>query len=194
MEAVERRSMIRFLSLKGCTPKESFDELKEVYGDDVASYDVVKHWYRQFKCGRTSVETIPTAGRRHSAIDDDAVHKVEAAILKARCITIRQVAPEVKISVGSMEKNHSRPFALAEAVCTMDFPDARTFSETERSQLPPGSFGNVPRKRGRFFEGIITEDETGALTRVLRLKSSRSNGSITHHLLRRLLSNPQQAR
>ncbi|XP_014782283.1 protein GVQW3-like [Octopus bimaculoides] len=104
MEGVEYRSVIRFLYLKGHTPKETFDEMEEVYGDDALSYNVVKHWYRQFKCGRTSVETASILGRPHSAIDDDTIYKVEATILENHCITIRQVTQEVKIRVGSVEK------------------------------------------------------------------------------------------
>ena len=31
--------------------------MKVVYGEDAPSYEYVKHWHRQFKCGRTYVET-----------------------------------------------------------------------------------------------------------------------------------------
>ena len=34
MEPVECRAVIQFLYLKGRTPKETFDEMKETYGDD----------------------------------------------------------------------------------------------------------------------------------------------------------------
>ena len=43
MKSVEARAVIRFLYLKGRTPKETFDEMKETYGDDAPTYDVVKH-------------------------------------------------------------------------------------------------------------------------------------------------------
>ncbi|XP_029646598.1 uncharacterized protein LOC115220588 [Octopus sinensis] len=108
MEAAECRSVIRFLYLKGQTPKETFDAMKNVYGHDAPSYDVVKHWHRQFKCGRTSVETALIPGRPHSAIDNGTIHNVEAVILDDRRISIRQIAQEMKISVGSVKnkKNH----------------------------------------------------------------------------------------
>ena len=57
MEPVECRAVIRFLYLKGRTPQETFDEMKETYGDDAPSYDLVKRWHREFKHGRKSVET-----------------------------------------------------------------------------------------------------------------------------------------
>ena len=61
-------------------PKETSDEMKETYGDDALSYDVVKHWYRQFECGRTSVEMAPIPEHPHFAIDEDTIHQVEATI------------------------------------------------------------------------------------------------------------------
>lgn len=113
MDAVEYRAVIKFLYLKGRTPRETFDEIKEVYGEDSPSYDVVKNWHRQFKCGRTSVETAPIAGRPHSAIDEHTIQQVEAAILENRRVTVRDLAQNVKISVASVEKNHSGPSSYA---------------------------------------------------------------------------------
>ncbi len=46
MDSVEARAVIRFLYLKGRTRKETFDEMKETYGDDAPTYGVVKHWHR----------------------------------------------------------------------------------------------------------------------------------------------------
>ena len=74
MEPNEYRAVIRFLYLKGCTPKVAFDEIKTVYGEYTPSYDV-KHWHSEFKCGHTSVETVPIPGRPQSAIDDATIQQ-----------------------------------------------------------------------------------------------------------------------
>lgn len=62
MEAVKYNLVITFLSLKSCTPKNTFDEMKEVYIDDALSYDTPKHWHYQFKWGWSSLETAPIFG------------------------------------------------------------------------------------------------------------------------------------
>ena len=98
MEPVECRAVIRFLYLKGRTPKETFDEMKETYGDDAPSYDLVKRWHCEFKHGRKSVETAPGPGRPSSAIDEASFRQVAAAISEDRRITVRKIAQEVKIS------------------------------------------------------------------------------------------------
>ena len=72
-QPVEYKAVIRLLYLNGSTPKEALDEMKVVYREDVLSYDVVKHWHGQFKCRRTSVETVPIPGHPLSAIDDAPV-------------------------------------------------------------------------------------------------------------------------
>ena len=104
MEPVEYCTIIRFLYLKGCTPKEAFDEIKTVYGEDALPYDVVKHWHHQFKCGRISVEMVPIPWRPQSAIDDATIQQIETAIMEDHRVTVHQLAHEVKISVGNMEK------------------------------------------------------------------------------------------
>ena len=43
IESVEYRAVMRLLYLKDSTPKEVLDEMKAVYGEDIPSYDVVKH-------------------------------------------------------------------------------------------------------------------------------------------------------
>ena len=66
IESVEYRPVMRLLYLKDSTPKEVLDDMKAVYGEDVPSYDVVKHWHGQVggqvMCGRTSVKTVPIPG------------------------------------------------------------------------------------------------------------------------------------
>ena len=71
------------LYLKGSTPKEALDEMKVGYGVDTMSYDGVKHWHGQFKCGRTSVETVPIPGH-------PTIQQVETAILENHRVTVRQ--------------------------------------------------------------------------------------------------------
>ncbi|XP_014786685.1 uncharacterized protein LOC106881013 [Octopus bimaculoides] len=99
LEAVECRPVIKFLYLKGHTPKETFDEMK-VHGDNAPSYDIVKYWHHHVKCGWTLVEIAPIPGRPHSAIDDNTIHKVEATILEDRHMATWQLAQEVKTNVG----------------------------------------------------------------------------------------------
>ena len=66
------------------------------YGEDVPSFDVVKHWHGQFKCGRTSVKTIPIPGHPLYAIYDATIQQIETDILEDRRVNERQLVHEVK--------------------------------------------------------------------------------------------------
>ena len=104
IEPVEFRAVMRLLYLKGSKPKEALDKMNVIYWEDAPSYDVVKLWHGQFKCGRTSVERVPIPGHPLSAIDDATIQQIETAILKDCQVTERQLVYEVKISLGSVEK------------------------------------------------------------------------------------------
>ena len=45
VEPVEYRVVMRLLCLRGFTQNEALDEMKRVYGENVPSYYVVKHWH-----------------------------------------------------------------------------------------------------------------------------------------------------
>jgi len=95
MEPVECRAVIRFLYLKGRIPNETFDEIKETYGDDSPSYDLVKRWHCEFKHGRKSVETAPRPGRPSSAIDEASVAGPTWGVLQKRCTELHQTMVEM---------------------------------------------------------------------------------------------------
>ena len=160
MEPVECRAVIRFLYLKGRTPTETFDEMKETYGEDAPSYDVVKHWHRQFKCGRTSVETAPIPGRPHSVIDEGTIRQVEAAILEDRRTTVRQLAQGVKISVGSVEKIIHDHLHMRK-VSARWVPRLLTpFQKQERVTCSQALLDMCQGNQEDFFNRLITQDET----------------------------------
>lgn len=50
------------------------------------------------------METAPISERTQAAFHRDSIHQVEIGILEGRRITVRQLAQDVKISVGSVDK------------------------------------------------------------------------------------------
>ena len=73
-----------------------------VYHNDCPSYDVVKHWCKQFKCGRMSIHDEPRSGRPSTSCDDDPIHKVEQMILEDRRVKVKNIAVELGINQGSV--------------------------------------------------------------------------------------------
>uniref|UniRef100_UPI00358DDAE3 zinc finger CCCH domain-containing protein 10 isoform X2 n=1 Tax=Myxine glutinosa TaxID=7769 RepID=UPI00358DDAE3 len=102
MEKLEYRAVIKFLHLQGKMPQKIHDEMFAVYAGVTPSYDVVKHWCRQFKCGRLSIYDEPRSGRPASAHNEETVEKVEKMVLQDRRICIDKIVQTVGISHGSV--------------------------------------------------------------------------------------------
>lgn len=101
LDKCEYRAVIKFLHLQGKEARQIYDDMFAVYGEECPSYETVKLWKRQFRCGRTSLEDDPRAGRPSTSTTDDQVAEVERIVLQNRRITISEIMLEVGISHGS---------------------------------------------------------------------------------------------
>jgi hypothetical protein len=77
---------------------ETFEMLQNVFGDKTMSRTTTYEWYRRFKDSRTSLEDDPRSGRPSTSTDEDPIR---AVIRSNRRLTVREVADECEISVGS---------------------------------------------------------------------------------------------
>jgi len=102
MDKIEYRAVIKFLFLQGKARKAIRDEMFLVYQDNCPSYDVVKHWCKQFKCGRLSIQDGERDGRPSTARNDDIIKKVQDLILNNRRVTINDIVNETGVSHGSV--------------------------------------------------------------------------------------------
>ena len=56
MDNIGHRVVIRYLGLKGLTPKEIYEGRVVTLGENVPAYSMVKKWAAEFRCGRDSLE------------------------------------------------------------------------------------------------------------------------------------------
>ena len=63
MEKSEFRVMINHYFLREKISSETKAKLDKYYSDCLPSYGVVQKWFSEFRCGRTSTETIQRPGR-----------------------------------------------------------------------------------------------------------------------------------
>ena len=61
-------------------------------------------WFKRFEKGRMSVGEEPRPGRHSTSTDDDHVERVRVVIRGNRRLTVREVANEVGISIGSFHQ------------------------------------------------------------------------------------------
>ena len=102
MEKLEYRAVIKFLTLKGETPKNIYESMMEVYGDNCPSYTTVKDWIRGVRLGRRSIEDEPRSGCPETATTPKSIEPVEKLIIEDRQITLKMIVHIVGISEGTV--------------------------------------------------------------------------------------------
>ena len=63
MDTISHHAVIRYIGLKGLTPKEIYEDMVVRLGDNASSCSMVKKWDAEFKCGRDSLEDDPRQRR-----------------------------------------------------------------------------------------------------------------------------------
>ena len=79
---------------------ETFQLLNQAYGEACMSRTQCYEWFKRFKEGRISVGEDPRPGRPSTSTNDDHVVRVHAVICGNRCLTVREAADEMGISIG----------------------------------------------------------------------------------------------
>ena len=90
--------MIKFLQIKGMTPTQIHQDIVATIGESAVSYDIVKRWCREFKCGRTSCEDQHAGGPPVTVTTDKNIKKIHDLVLQDRRLRIRDIGAETGLS------------------------------------------------------------------------------------------------
>ena len=159
MEAVESCSVIKFLSLKGQTLTEIHQQMVEVYAEKCSNYSALTHWVRKFQSGFLSVIDEPREGRPASVVTEKNVSTVEKLVNRDRRITVKQLASETRISVGSVEKILHDHLNLNKESARW-VPRLLTADQKRERAVCCKHLLRLETKDQLFFQKIVTMDET----------------------------------
>ena len=85
----------------GKTGSETFEMLKQAFGDSCMNRSRTFEWFRRFKNGRNSTANDDQSGLPSRATNLSKVEQVRAAVNKDRCRNIHDLCEEVGIGYGS---------------------------------------------------------------------------------------------
>lgn len=100
-DRLEIRSVIKFCQQLGETPTNTYKKIITAKGKDSVSRTLVFDWHRRFKNGEESIEDRDGRGRKRK-ITSTSVTAIADALRRDRRLTVRALADEFDISVGSI--------------------------------------------------------------------------------------------
>ena len=97
----EQRFAVKFCVKLGKSTTETFAMLNMAYTDAATKRATFFRWHKRFKKGRLSVEDDERSGRPSTSTDDPHIDEINTLVQANRCLTVRELAEECGISVGS---------------------------------------------------------------------------------------------
>ncbi|XP_033610182.1 uncharacterized protein LOC111871520 isoform X2 [Cryptotermes secundus] len=133
--------------------------LTKAYGESVMSKTRVYEWYKRFQDGREDVADDERPGRPSTSTTDENVEKVKAMIMNDRRITIREVADDVGISIGSCHEIFSNVLGM-KRVAAKFVPKLLNFEQKQRRMEVAQESLKEVNDDAELLKRVITGDET----------------------------------
>ena len=97
MKKSEFRLLIKHYFLGGKTLSETKAKLDKYYSDSAPSYRIVQKWFTEFRCSRTSTETILSPGQPNEITRPELINKIHIFLNDSK-VKVRAIAEIVSIS------------------------------------------------------------------------------------------------
>lgn len=158
-ERSEQRYCIKFCQKLGDTQAQTILKIQQAFGEDAMGVTQIKEWYNRFKDGRTSVNSEPRSGRPSTSRNDEVIDQVRVLVMEDRRITVRELATEVGISIGSVHSiltEHLAMRRVAAKFVPKNLTDEQKELRLEVAQDMLECIQNDPN----FLKTVITCDES----------------------------------
>ncbi|UYV63810.1 hypothetical protein LAZ67_2005734 [Cordylochernes scorpioides] len=101
LKKIDQRTCIKFCVKNEIKCADAFRMLAVANGEATLDRSNVYRWYKMFLEGREEVNDEERAGRPSTSTTDEKINEVEKMILANRRITLREVAEDLNILIGS---------------------------------------------------------------------------------------------
>ncbi|XP_032688012.1 protein GVQW3-like [Odontomachus brunneus] len=98
---MDQRICIKFCVKNKIKCADAFRMLTVAYGEATLDRSNVYRWYKMFSEGREDVNDEERAGRPSTSTTDENIDEVKKIVLTNRRITVREVAEDLNIAIGS---------------------------------------------------------------------------------------------
>ena len=146
--------------------------LTKAYGESTMSETRVYELYKRFQDGCEDVEVHERPGRSSTSTTDEIVEKVKEMVMNDRQITIREVADDVGISIGSCHEIFSNVLGM-KRVAAKFVPNLLNFEQKQRRMEVAQESLNKVSALADLAERTVIEYSDRSLT-VLSAGSARA--------------------
>jgi len=155
----EQGCAIKFCVKLGETGIETFNKLKQAYGERALSRSQVFKWYKAFSEGRESNKDEPRSGRPSTSKTDNNVEKVRALVRSDRRPTVRMIASELNSNHTMFHQILTEELAMRK-VCAKIVPKNLTIEQMDnRKDMCLHLLQRIQSDRN-FLTNVITGDES----------------------------------
>ncbi|XP_076320188.1 protein GVQW3-like [Tachypleus tridentatus] len=136
----EQRLAVKFCVKLGKSATETFAMLNMAYGDVAMKRTACFKWHERFKDGRQSIEDDECHGRPSTSTDDPHVDKINTLVRANRRLTVRELAEECGILVGSCYELLTEKLKMHRIAANFV---PRLMTDKQKSPSRPGLSGTV---------------------------------------------------
>ncbi|UYV78290.1 hypothetical protein LAZ67_16000864 [Cordylochernes scorpioides] len=158
---------------------DAFRMLTVAYGEATLDRSNVYRWYKMFSEGREDVNDEERAGRPSTSTTDEKINEVEKMILANRRITVREVAEDLNISIGSCHSIFINDLGMRR-VAAKFVPKLLNCDQKQHRMNIANEMLDYVRDDPNLLQRVITGDEAWVYGYDVETKAQSSQWKLPH--------------
>ncbi|UYV76625.1 hypothetical protein LAZ67_14001499 [Cordylochernes scorpioides] len=158
---------------------DAFRMLTVAYGENTLDRSNVYRWYKMFSEGREDVNDEERAGHPSTSTTDKKVNEVEKMILANRRITVREVAEDLNISIGSCHSIFINDLGMRR-VAAKFIPKFLNCDQKQQCMNIANEMLDFVRDDPNLLQRVITGDEAWVYGYDVETKAQSSQWKLPH--------------
>ncbi|UYV76190.1 hypothetical protein LAZ67_13002977 [Cordylochernes scorpioides] len=179
LKKMDQRTCIKFCMKNEIKCADAFRMLTVAYGEATLDRSNVYRWYNMFSEGREDVNDEERAGRPSTSTTDEKIIEVEKIILANRRITVREVAEDLNISIGSCHSIFINDLSMRR-VAAKFVPKLLNCDQKQHRMNIANEMLDSVRDDPNLLQRVITGDEAWVYGYDVETKAQSSQWKLPH--------------
>ncbi|UYV71906.1 hypothetical protein LAZ67_9001019 [Cordylochernes scorpioides] len=179
IKKMDQRTCIKFCVKNEIKCADAFRMLTVAYREATLDRSNVYRWYKMFSEGREDVNDEERAGRPSTSTTDEKINEVEKMILANRRITVREVAEDLNISIGSCHSIFINDLGMRR-VAAKFVPKLLNCDQKQHRMNIANEMLDSVRDDPNLLQRVITGDEAWVYGYDVETKAQSSQWKLPH--------------